>query len=979
MRKGLPLLILILLAPLSQAHLAVSGFGYHSEGEKRVIYYTNSTDGIVTLKEGERTAATFQLASPVDNEGSPVTCQGGQRCLVADFTDYKIPGTYRFVINNDSSTEFTISDEVYNARIPLFLSYFDATSQQNSSFHGDLNSDLAPSFPYMADGSFILESHQAAFTLMRLGSAYRRNPSLFQSDLKDYTEYGGGDLAEHILRLARYLRALQGVQLSADPNGFRVTTAVKIKNAFTPGPNNLTSLEVYIPNNPPTLLEVVPVSSLCGADDNSSDWDECVARAARVYKCQESEVCLDVEYNDERKGLAFNDVGFGVSRGWGYEFGCFNNINLSAGGLKGQNPCMVFQEESSRESTAEALLAFLLALPAIQDVDAEEASHYLGRAIATEKYLREEYSFVDGGDDAALYGASLFLLFDATNNASYLKLAHALRDSVPATLISDRTRGREYYWQFYIEHEEDIALAALPYTLPSNPLDIFRGKMYYDWKDRGALSVSQNAERVYQLDPSIRFSNSRFILTEGVLAEKSVYLGAGEAFIPVISESQLAWLTGMNSVQQGVHLGAPVKSMSFIFGIGDFPAAQHTRLLVSMGVDQSGAFKNPILGVRGTGLQFFNGSDYFYLDGRFNILGVELGALGNGYQNETRIKLFKENQSYNNGLSYIPGWINGPFDVDDGGEYDKVFNYADDVNSYEYTETTNEMVATALEFIAYIDARMNNVTPHPGVNVSPGEVKSRAVVCYNSAKTLPATCSGNITSDSFNGCRSITCNNKTILACDKKGFFEMYNQGGPTNIEICIGKTCIDDEGYAASTPYPVCLGGVPQCTDKDNDSYSVEGGACGLEDCADGNASINPSASEECNGADDDCDGYVDEGGVCSVCGNNVVEEGESCDDGNLFGGDGCDEFCQPEANSSAALKQQKWFPQGNNTVLVCVAVGFQPSSYDFVFGDGSQQLSHSENNVWHAYPGPGNYTASCTARGGGESPMAKLNITIA
>jgi hypothetical protein len=50
-------------------------------------------------------------------------------------------------------------------------------------------------------------------------------------------------------------------------------------------------------------------------------------------------------------------------------------------------------------------------------------------------------------------------------------------------------------------------------------------------------------------------------------------------------------------------------------------------------------------------------------------------------------------------------------------------------------------------------------------------------------------------------------------------------------------------------------------CTDSDNDGYAVEGGACGLIDCNDNDASIHPGANEVFNGIDDNCDGAIDEG----------------------------------------------------------------------------------------------------------------------
>jgi hypothetical protein len=50
----------------------------------------------------------------------------------------------------------------------------------------------------------------------------------------------------------------------------------------------------------------------------------------------------------------------------------------------------------------------------------------------------------------------------------------------------------------------------------------------------------------------------------------------------------------------------------------------------------------------------------------------------------------------------------------------------------------------------------------------------------------------------------------------------------------------------------------VAQCTDADGDQYNLAGAGCGLVDCNDGNAGINPSAAEiRLDGIDQNCNGY--------------------------------------------------------------------------------------------------------------------------
>ncbi len=160
---------------------------------------------------------------------------------------------------------------------------------------------------------------------------------------------------------------------------------------------------------------------------------------------------------------------------------------------------------------------------------------------------------------------------------------------------------------------------------------------------------------------------------------------------------------------------------------------------------------------------------------------------------------------------------------------------------------------------------------------------------------------------------------KSLYYCDsdKDGYISSQPSGSctgagcvPAGCQTTPGNDCNDND---PNTHLCICSS---VCTDNDHDGYSPDGGSCGpidcndsnpLEhpnqtwyqdvdgdgyssgnmivqcsrpvgykaaseliatsgDCNDNNPNIHPGATEVCNGVDDNCNGQIDEGGVCGV-----------------------------------------------------------------------------------------------------------------
>jgi cysteine-rich repeat protein len=150
------------------------------------------------------------------------------------------------------------------------------------------------------------------------------------------------------------------------------------------------------------------------------------------------------------------------------------------------------------------------------------------------------------------------------------------------------------------------------------------------------------------------------------------------------------------------------------------------------------------------------------------------------------------------------------------------------------------------------------------------------------------------------------------------------------------GTTTVDDpnlpgsasnagDGSAASgsatgtEPQDTCGDGTvasdEECDDGNRDDLDGCSRLCLSEVCGNGRL----DALETCDppgeaGCDSTCGSQGDAGGTAMVCGNNVVEAGEQCDDGNTLSGDGCDALCGQEPCGDGEKDESEACDDGNN-----------------------------------------------------------------
>lgn len=142
----------------------------------------------------------------------------------------------------------------------------------------------------------------------------------------------------------------------------------------------------------------------------------------------------------------------------------------------------------------------------------------------------------------------------------------------------------------------------------------------------------------------------------------------------------------------------------------------------------------------------------------------------------------------------------------------------------------------------------------------------RIMVWRNDARRAAAACQSPAECNAPPACRSAT----GATCVDGSCVYPALDDGTACDD----GNACTDPDscdGAGSCQPGPIICTG---CTDGDGDGYGdPAAGSCAHpeRDCNDGDAQVNPGASERCNGINDDCDAGTDEdwpalGAVCSV-----------------------------------------------------------------------------------------------------------------
>lgn len=170
-----------------------------------------------------------------------------------------------------------------------------------------------------------------------------------------------------------------------------------------------------------------------------------------------------------------------------------------------------------------------------------------------------------------------------------------------------------------------------------------------------------------------------------------------------------------------------------------------------------------------------------------------------------------------------------------------------------------------------------------------------------------------LASQTVGDCRNIVCDG------DGATEFVVNDMDLPDDMNGCTADSCsggdvvhspIPDqmlpcyEGPAGTENVGICIGGLRSCDAQGNPSPTCAGQVLPAAETCD-----STLIDEDCNGVGNESS---PEGGTCT-CGDGVLSTGiaETCDDGNLNGGDGCSPICSP-------LQVTDLFVNGNQSCVL-------------------------------------------------------------
>jgi cysteine-rich repeat protein len=182
--------------------------------------------------------------------------------------------------------------------------------------------------------------------------------------------------------------------------------------------------------------------------------------------------------------------------------------------------------------------------------------------------------------------------------------------------------------------------------------------------------------------------------------------------------------------------------------------------------------------------------------------------------------------------------------------------------------------------------------------------------------TSTCTCTQNTECEDDNVCTDNFCDN--LFTCQFTFNTNFCNDNNAcTDSDVCSQGNCLgapitcDDDNVCTDNGCNSETG----CVFTNNTSQCDDDNACTIDDTCSGGS---------CSGAPKNCDDQIEctidscSSGECQhnssgcqtqpVCGNNIIESGEQCDDGNTTNGDGCSSTCQLEQISPINGGWSEW-----------------------------------------------------------------------